>query len=141
MPDSRPQTVLWSFPGKAILTSRCTSHVPPPDCPPPVEPGTMLRCGKHLGLALSDRQVDGLPLCSTSVAVQCIGTVDRFSKLDLDNTHVWALSLCQVLNNALRSQAEKDPEGFLLKFLEVEQKVVDERRDRQRRKIPGKRKR
>lgn len=136
-----PKTLIWSYPGKAIFISRCEDHVPPNKCPPPVKPGTMLRCDKYLGIALPDRQVDGLFLRDTSVAVKCVGTVDRFSDLDLDSTHVWALSLCQVLNDALRCQAEKDPEAFLHKFLEVEKEVVKKRRARKRRKVPGKRKR
>jgi hypothetical protein len=136
-----PKTLIWLLPGKSVFVSRYADHVPPPDCPPPVEVGKMLRFGKHLGLVLPIRQVEGLLIRATSVAVQCIGTIDRFPNLDLDRTHVWALSLCQVLNDALRSQAEKDPEGFLRKFIEVEQKVVEERRVRKRRKIPGKRNR
>lgn len=138
----KPLAVIWSFPSRGSFVTNIPEHEPPEDNPPPLKVGTAVRCADMLGEVLPDRVVNGVPVHVRSVAVKCTFSLSRFPRLDVENTNVWSLGLTQVLEGELLEVARNDPESFVRKFMELEEKVrieaAKQNAARKKKKLPGK---
>jgi len=131
----RPFAVIWSYPSRGSCFTNLLSNKPPKDNPAPLELGAVLRSIDMIGTVLADRELDGVPLATRSVAVQCTLSLSRFPELDMSQTHVWSTKTSQVLTGKLLEEATKNPESLVRKFMELEEKVRDQERQEVRAKV------
>ncbi len=137
--DGKPPVAInWLHPGQASLVTRVPAHAPPPGNPIPVEPGALLRCGDKLGIVLEQRELEDIPIAVKSVAVSCTISLGRFPKLDLGQINVWSLGCSQVLTGKLLEAAEKDPEGTLLRFMQIDERFQEQEREKRKACLPKK---
>jgi hypothetical protein len=132
MADKKPIALIWLFPSQGTMVTNLLTHKPPKNNPPPVEPGTVLRCGGMLGEALEDRFLDGIPLGVESVAVRCTYSLSRFPDLDKAKTNVWSMSTSQALSGQLLEEAQRAPERFLRKFMQLEKQLLEQEAEKRK---------
>jgi hypothetical protein len=124
---TKPVAIIWHYPSRGTFRSTLDRHKPYGDNKAFLEEGTLIRHSDMLGEVLPDRKFEGLDVYLGSVVVKCTHSLSRFSEMDKNGLHVWVVSDSQVLTDSLKEAADKDPEGFIKKFVEVEAQVREEK--------------
>lgn len=108
-----------------MLGSNLKKDRPLEDNPLPVPEGTLLVRRGRIGTVLPTRELSGIPLGARSVMVGSVRSLCDPKARVVETEHIWLVDQCQLVTGILAELAQTDPQLFVKKFMETEQKLKE----------------